>query len=269
MTTIFRQPSTETEYLYRAGVFEDFMIFPSAAPSGATVSAADADEMMWTARGWKITKDAGAVAAIDLNRPDGNLQMTVDATNEEAYFLSREFTLFQNFKTFELSCRVEHGQSDERTDLNFIFGAMNDVGLGALVDDEGGPEAGKDQAVIWKLGGEENFHCGASLAADENPNNVSNNIWGLANQRTTAFQSLKIICESTGKQMKITYHYDPRGFGGFEPLTDTRNKPIVDWFARNGVANLMSVFIGVKNKTSTANTVFADYIVGDVRRNDP
>ena len=60
-------------FLYTNEIFEDFVLHPSEATG--TITAEESDALLWQARGWKITKSAGALATVDQSRLDGHLRI--------------------------------------------------------------------------------------------------------------------------------------------------------------------------------------------------
>lgn len=216
---------------------------------------------------WVITDaDAGATVT-NPDGVDGRILLTTGATdNNEAYLAStREIWKMQAGCDIEAVCRVSFAEANT-DDLNFLFGLMSGVGGSAdnagdaLVDDGGGPAASKDQLLIWKVDGGTVWKCGSSLAAATNPANTSTESAGQTNSETSGFQTLLIKAQSVSSdELRVTYHVDPRGLGGFRQLKDSNGNLIEDTITISG-ATEMNVIFGAKAGSANSETPTVDYV---------
>lgn len=225
----------------------------------------------------ELTSGAGSDVLITDNRDGGDKHLVVAANDAEAYTFTPENYRFaveptgaSNGLPFGAACSVDLGALANESNT-FVFGFMQNVALESILPSGGGPETGVAQAVIWKLAGETQWHCGASDVNDLNPNHLSDQLAGQNNPNTASYQSLMIDVIPRGRELHVTYSFDPFGFGGFEPLTEsggTRPNQIITDVIRSPVTNQdMSIFIGTRQFGLSAYTVLIDWASGWMGRN--
>ncbi len=241
MGRVIGQPTAFSDALYQFNIFDHFDHYVTG------------DE--WTSGG--LNGESVAVAA----GKNGILTMTTDtADNDDAWLRSTEVFLFESGIIMECVCRLDF--TEVATSGQIIgFGLQSAVDDAAMQNGSGGPAASKDFAMIYKVDGELVWRCGAELAANTNPANLSTMASGRTHSKTTDFQTLKIRCEPNVAEMKVTYYVDPYGLGGFIPLSDSNGDVIEDTFTITG-ATEMALMVTVHAGSAAAHTLLVDYIGG-------
>lgn len=145
---------------------------------------------------------------------------------------------------------------------------MENIADDHLIDDEGGPAGSLAQALIWKLGGETNWRCGAADNDETNPAHPTEQAACRLNERTISYQSVMIDVTASGEELIVTYWVDPSGLSGFEPLTNPRTgKPWVDVIRSANANRDMSLVVGIKQASSTACALWVDWAGAWMGRN--
>ena len=221
---------------------------------------------------YDMTESADVAIVLTDSRDNGDVLFTCSADNNEAYVYTPEHYRFglpvTGYRPFAFgsACSIDLAASSADHG-NAVFGFIEDAGENILLDDEGGPKGSVAQALIWKLGGETNWRCGACDYDETNPAHKTVNAAGRLNEKTSSYQSLMITVTPRGAELIVAYFYDPRGLGGFEPLIDERNKPITD-VIRSPTSNRdMSLVVGVKQASSTALADHCDWVSAWMGRN--
>ena len=200
---------------------------------------------------WVKTGDASSTFAVG-DAVGGIMTVTPgSATDEDECYVESPNETFKiaTGKPLVFEALVQFTEAVAGT-ANVIAGIMSAVGADTLVDAGAGPKTTFDGAVIYKVDGGTVWRCRSSVGAT-NTDSVSTTTAGGA-----AYQRLRIEWHDyTATQAQITFEVD-----GVR-LVDSRGLPIVHTvlFAS---ATEMQLALGVKNGTTTQESLLVDYVYG-------
>jgi len=177
----------------------------------------------------------------------------IDSTNNRELYLrsTQAVFLFADSKPIYIESRVQFTEQNTSA-ANVGFGVANAVANGLLVDDGAGMKTSGSFASIFKVDGGTAWKTGCSVGSSQSITQSEATAGG------SAYQVLGIQIEPQGTIAEITYFVD-----GLQ-LRDstTRKNPIKDFLTFTGAA-AMQLFVGLKNGSTSAETLLVDYIFAE------
>lgn len=174
----------------------------------------------------------------------------IDSTNNRELYLSstNSLFLFADGKPMYVEARVQFTEANTSA-ANVGFGVANAVANGLLVDDGAGMKTSGSFASIFKVDGGTAWKTGCSVGSTQSITQSETTAGG------SSYQVLGIQIEPQGTIAEITYFVD-----GLQ-LRDntTRKNPIKDFLTFTGAA-IMQLFVGLKNGSTSAETLLVDYV---------
>jgi hypothetical protein len=165
------------------------------------------------------------------------------AANDETYIHTTS-ALFQFLAdqpiVFEASVQFTEALANN---ANIIVGLMNSVGANALLDNDGGPSGSNYGMVFYKTGGTTVWAC-ESILGGTNQNSVTATPSGL-----DTFQTL-------------TGQWQPIGATQAQARFFIDGQLVADHLVTFSSPPVMQLFAGVKNGTTTMETLRLDYLAG-------
>lgn len=195
-----------------------------------------------------IATDGGAVAVAD--GVNGILSLTPsDSTagdNDEIY-LCTDTELFKlaSGSTFEAECSMKYAEAST-DDANVFFGFMSTVAADSLVDNGAGPQATGDYIGFWKVDGGTQWYVGVQSNGTATP--TADTLGSpLTTAGSTTYKKLhiKVVCKSS-TYAQATFSVDGVVIG--------------DIHFAYASATEMALAVGLKNGTTTAETLYLEYL---------
>lgn len=220
---------------------------------------------------WTSVTGGAATAAV-ADGANGILTLScVDSTlNREVYVRSTTalFNLANN-KPIYCECQLQYSEGNTNK-AGIIFGLMNAVAAGALADTTLVPKSSFSGAVIFKAVSTTYWQTESSVTTVNTLTTVDNLLVpGGAN-----YQRLGILIEPVSSTLaEVTYYIDAgspitASAGGvlLQARNNLTNKTLIkDQLTYTGASG-MQLFVGVKNGSTTAETLNVDYMAATILR---
>jgi hypothetical protein len=195
----------------------------------------------WTS----VISNSGSVTIA--NQPSGHATLVPSggspAANDETY-IHTTAGLFQFLAdqpiVFEAAVQFTEAAIDN---ANVVVGLMNSVGAKALQDNDGGPPSSNYGMVFYKIGGTTLWAC-ESLLGGQNQKTVTNVPAGSSDYQT------------------LTGQWQPFGSGQAEARFFIDGQLVATHQISYSSPPVMQLFAGVKNGTTSMETLRIDYLAG-------
>lgn len=199
-----------------------------------------------------VTEGSATIAAGDA--AFGIVTMSgVDSTNNLEIYLkqTRELFLFAANKPFSIECRIQYTEANTSA-MNLAFGVANAVAADLLIDDGGGMRASGSLAAIYKVDGGTVWKTCSQISSTQNISTSTKTAGG------STYQVLRIdVMPVSSTIAEVTYFVDD------VQLLLSTGRPgqnlIKDQLTYTG-ATEMQLFVGMKQGSTSPETVLIDYI---------
>lgn len=180
----------------------------------------------------------------------------VDSTDNRDVYIKQTNQLFkyQANTTIIGECYLQYAEANTSA-ANIIFGFMSSVAANSLVDNGAGPKTSYSGAVIFKVDGGTVWKTQSSISTTQTTNTTATTAGG------SSYTRLRIeISPISSTIAEVVYFVD-----GIQLRDATFNKPIKDFVTYTGAA-AMQLFAGLKNGSTTPESMIIDYIAGEELR---